>query len=55
MLIGGVGGLGVGNYFTERRVVEAQDALKLEQLQRAATKRQIAEFCEESLGVNYGR
>lgn len=50
LLIGATAGLITGNYFAERRVLEAQDALKLEQLQRAATRRQIQEFCKESLG-----
>lgn len=55
LLIGATAGLVTGNYFAERRVVDAQNALKLEQLQRQATKRQIQEFCKESLGGNYGR
>ena len=55
LLVGAVGGLTAGNYFAERRVVDAQNALKLEQLQRAATTKQIQEFCKESLGGNYGR
>lgn len=49
LLVGVIGGLTAGNYFAERRIGEAQDALKLEQLQRAATKRQIEKFCKESL------
>lgn len=55
LLVGAVGGLTAGNYFAERRVSEVRDALKLEQLQRAATKRQIQKFCTESLGGDYGR
>lgn len=55
LLIGATTGLIAGNYFAERRVNEAQNALKLEQLQRAATQQQIQEFCKESLGGNYGR
>lgn len=54
LLVGAVGGLVIGNNFAERRIVDAQNALKLEQLQRAATKRQIQKFCTESLGANYG-
>lgn len=51
LLIGAVGGLTAGNHFAERKVAEAQDALKLEQLQRQATHRQIEKFCSENLGV----
>lgn len=55
LLIGLGGGIAIGNHFAERRVAEAQNALKLEQLQRAATAKQIRDFCKESLGTNYGR
>lgn len=50
LLVGLGGGIAIGNYFSERRVADAESALKLEQLQRQATKRQIQEFCKESLG-----
>ncbi|MEG4273822.1 MULTISPECIES: hypothetical protein [unclassified Microcoleus] len=50
LLVGLGGGIAIGNHFAERRVVEAQDALRLEQLQRAATTKQIEDFCKESLG-----
>ena len=55
LLIGATTGLIAGNHLAERRVVETQNALKLEQLQRAATTKQIQEFCTERLGGNYGR
>lgn len=55
LLIGATAGLVTGNYFAERRVVDAQNALKLEQLQRQATVRQIQKFCSENLGGSYGR
>ncbi len=55
LLIGAVGGLTAGNYFAERKVADAQNALKLEQLQRAATRQQVQKFCKESLGADYGR
>lgn len=55
LLVGLGGGIAIGNHFAERKVADAQEALKLEQLQRQATKRQIQDFCKESLGANYGR
>ena len=55
LLLGLAGGIAIGSFTAERKVVAAQDALKLEQLQKAATRRQIQEFCKESLGGNYGR
>jgi len=50
LLVGAVGGIAIGNHLAERRVVEAQDALKLEQLQRQAEKKRIEKFCSEFLG-----
>ena len=55
LLVGLGGGIAIGNHFAERKVADAQEALKLEQLQRQATKRQIQDFCKESLGADYGR
>lgn len=55
LFIGLIGGIAIGNFTAERKVTDAQEALKLEQLQRAATARQIQKFCSENLGGNYGR
>ncbi len=49
LLVGLGGGIAIGNYFTERKVADAQEALKLEQLQRSADKRQVQKFCNEFL------
>lgn len=55
LLVGAVGGIAIGNHFAERRLVEVQDALKLEQLQRQAEKTKIQNFCREFLGGGNGR
>lgn len=49
-LVSAIAGLLIGNYLAERKVIEAQEALKLSELQKAATRRQIEKFCTESLG-----
>lgn len=45
LLVGAVAGVAIGNFLADRRVAEAQDALKLQQLQNAATRQQIQNFC----------
>jgi hypothetical protein len=55
LLVGTVFGLFAGNYLAERKVADAQEALKLSELQRAASRRQLEKFCSDSLGGNYGR
>lgn len=53
--MGLLSGIEIGTFTAERKVTEAQEALKLEQLQRAATRRQIEKFCSENLGGSNGR
>lgn len=55
LLVGLGGGIAIGGHFAERKVVDAESALKLEQLQRATDKRQVQKFCTEFLGGSNGR
>lgn len=46
-LIGILPGIGIGLASSDKKVSEAQDAAKLEQLQRLALQQQVSKFCKE--------
>ncbi|MEG4133281.1 hypothetical protein QUA21_30515 [Microcoleus sp. Pol1B3] len=50
LVVGLISGIAIGSFTADRKVVKAQEALKLEQLQRAATLQQVEKMCSEILG-----
>lgn len=50
LFLGLLGGIAIGTIGADRRVADAQDSLKLEQLQRQAMQSKIDKFCLENGG-----
>ncbi|MEZ2278075.1 MAG: hypothetical protein ACBR12_14310 [Microcoleus sp.] len=50
LFLGLVTGIAIGTIGADRRVADAQDSLKLEQLQRQAMQSKIDKFCSENGG-----